>query len=157
MGVQDRKYLKERPMHDVALPSPSTEVTASQQAVELADSKRQIEKLSKDAKEAAKRISLLTKKIENMHKAALTRPDVAEMVVAIEHSLISLCELQVSDERSRQILCGVHQLLQTARLNQGAASELPAARIGWEAALAAYYESCSRRELDVVERFLPLH
>lgn len=152
MGVQERAYLQSRPLHDV----PAIKVNhANIAAKSVADAKLAAELDSSKKKLAAetKRGKQLLAKIEDMHRAAMTRPDVAELVKAIEHSLIALCEVRTSDELSRQLLCGVHRLLQSARLNQGAAGELPAARIGFEAALAAYYADCSSRELDAVERF----
>jgi len=152
MSVQERDYLQDRPLHDVpAIQLDHADIAAKS----VADEKRSIEMDAAKKQLAAekKRVKQLLAKIEDMHTAAMTRPEVIGMVMAIERSLVALCEVRTNDERSRQIMCGVHRLLQAARVEQGAAGELPAARIGWEAALAAYYADCSPRELEVVERF----
>lgn len=43
--------------------------------------------------------------------------------------------------------------LQKARLNQGAAGELPAAQIAIRAMFQAYYRTCSDRHLKSVQKF----
>lgn len=74
-------------------------------------------------------------------------------VIAIQERAVST-NIENGCERSRQILCGVHETLQKARLNQGAAGILPAAKIASEAAFRAYYASCSERDLKVVQKFV---
>ena len=159
MSVQERPYL--RPYLDGGESAEPCEAVPVMDHVREAEHARQLEaakvelrKTIAERDELAQKHKRAMAKIEDMHRTALTRPEVAEMVEAIEQSLVALCSVNIGKcERSRQILCGVHELLQRARLDQGAAGPLPAARIGWEAALRAYYAACTPRELAVVERF----
>lgn len=154
MGVQERSYLGERPMESASIVSEKDHVRAAEDNRRLEVITKSLADVTTDRDNLKLRLKQATAKIEDMHLAALSRPEVSELVKAIEVSLVALCQINVGEcERSRQILCGVHELLQKARLNQGAAGTLPAARIGWESALQAYYRSLPEHQIAVVKRF----
>jgi len=153
MGVQERSYLAERPIDEpkfqpVAPPSPVM-------TLEIRDLQKQIEQITAEKNDLQKRHQKTVEKVKEMHLAATCRPEVAELIGAIETALVALTSVRLKEgcERSRQILCGVHETLQKARLSQGAAGRLPAAKIASEAMFLAYYASCSDRELKVVQKF----
>jgi len=154
MGVQERSYLAERPIDEPEfnpIPTPRPVIT-----LEIRDLQKQIEQITAEKNDLQKRHKQAVEKVKEMHLAAMCRPEVAELIGAIEAALVALTSVRLQDgcERSRQILCGVHEILQKARLNQAAAGRLPAAKFASEATLRAYYESCSDRDLKVVQKFV---
>ncbi len=154
MGVQERSYLAERPIDELEfqpVKTPSPVIT-----LEIRDLQKQIEKIMAEKDCLQKQHKQAFEKVKEMHLAAMCRPEVSELIGAIETALVALTSVRLQDgcERSRQILCGVHETLQKARLNQGAAGILPAAKIASEAAFRAYYASCSERDLKVVQKFV---
>ena len=154
MGVQERSYLAERPIDEPAfqpVTTPSPVIT-----LEIRDLQKQVDQITTDKDDLQKRHKQAVDKVKEMHLAAMCRPEVAELIGAIETALVALTSVRLQEgcERSRQIICGVHETLQKARLNQGAAGILPAAKIASEAALRAYYASCSDRDLKVVQKFV---
>ncbi len=153
MGVQERSYLAERPIDEPEfqpVKTPSTVIT-----LEIRDLQKQIEQITAEKNDLHKRHKQAVEKVKEMHMAAMCRPEVAELIGAIETALVALTSVRLQEgcERSRQILCGVLETLQKARLNQGAAGILPAAKIASEAMFRAYYASCSDRDLKVVQKF----
>jgi len=154
MGVQERSYLAERPIDEPEFQP----VTTSSPVItlEIRDLQKQIEQITTEKNGLQKQHKQAVEKVKEMHLAAMCRPEVSELIGAIETVLVALTSVRLQEgcERSRQILCGVHETLQQARLNQGAAGRLPAAKIASEAALRAYYESCSDRDLRVVQKFV---
>lgn len=154
MGVQERVYLAERPIEE-----PEFQPIAPAEPIitlEIRDLQKQIDKITVERDVWHSKQKQAMSKVQKMDLAARCRPEVAELIAAIEVSLVALTAVRLQEgcERSRQIICGVHETLQKARLNQGAAGTLPAARIASEAALRAYYESCSDRDLKTVQKFV---
>jgi hypothetical protein len=154
MGVQEQSYLAERPIDEpefrpVANPSPVI-------TLEIRDLQKQIEQITNERNDLQKQQKQAAEKVKEMHLAAMCRPEVAELIGAIETALVALASVRLQEgcERSRQILCGVHETLQKTRLNQGAAGRLPAAKIASAAMFKAYYESCSDRLLNAVQKFV---
>lgn len=153
MGVQERSYLAERPIDEPEFQPVATPVPVI--TLEIRDMQKQIEQITNERNDLQKQQKQAAEKVKEMHLAAMCRPEVEELIGAIETALVALASVRLQEgcERSRQILCGVHETLQKARLNQGAAGRLPAAKIASEAMFRAYYETCSERELKVVQKF----
>jgi len=154
MGVQERSYLAERPIEE-----PEFQPIAPAEPVitlEIRDLQKQIDQITVERDLWHSKQKQAMSKVQEMDLAARCRPEVAELIAAIEVSLVALTAVRLQEgcERSRQIICGVHETLQKARLNQGAAGTLPAAKIASEAMFRAYYESCSDRDLNAVQKFI---
>lgn len=154
MGVQERSYLAERPIDEPVGQriAPSAPVIS----LEICDLQKQIEQVTAEKNGLQKQHKQAVEKVKEMHLAAMCRPEVAELIGAIEIALVALASVRLQEgcERSRQIICGVRDTLQKARLNQGAAGELPAAKIAQDAMFRAYYAVCSDRQLKVVQKFV---
>jgi len=154
MGVQERSYLAERPIEE-----PEFQPIAPAEPVitlEIRNLQKQIDRITVERDSWHSKQKQAMSKVQEMDLAARCRPEVAELIAAIEVSLVALTAVRLQEgcERSRQIICGVHETLQKARLNQGAAGELPAAKIASEAMFRAYYASCSDRDLKAVQKFV---
>lgn len=154
MGVQERSYLAERPIEDPEFQP----ITPAEPVItlEIRDLKKQIDEITVERDSWRSKHKQAMLKVQEMDLAARCRPEVEELIAAIEVSLVALTAVRLHEgcERSRQIICGVYETLQKARLNQGAAGTLPAAKIASDAMFRAYYESCSDRDLKAVQKFI---
>lgn len=119
MGVQERSYLAERPIEE-----PEFQPIAPAEPVitlEIQELKKQIDQITVERDLWQSKQKQAMSKVQEMDLAARCRPEVAELIAAIEVSLVALTAVRLQEgcERSRQIICGVHETLQKARLNQG--------------------------------------